>query len=397
MSVSKPNQCSFPMSGVVKLLLVSCCAVLIASCSNTKKVQKSSKHINNETKFSSKEYGVEGSPRVTTTKRVKKGGGRYHVGKPYTIRGRKYYPKEDPNYVKTGMASWYGPNFHGRLTANGEIYDQYSLSAAHPTMPLPSYAKVTNLENGSSVLVRVNDRGPFAHSRIIDLSSRAAELLGYQNKGVAKVRVEYAGRARMDGLDEQMLMASYDPAGRGPAGIINKLGSQILLAGNSAQSLERKTLAQAELRQSPRTYSFVPIPQARPTTYHGIPLEISTTVAIAPTSLVTGYMDQSWINSRIDQAFSFVDGTNQQGAESAAMAPPVQGMDDLVQLKMGPFESFEKLLKAEELLQDDGILQRVSSTNSDFQELLIIAGREDAQQILEKTSRAGITVYSTVN
>lgn len=172
--------------------------------------EKATKHINNVTKFSSKEFGVKGSPRVSTGKKVRKGGGRYQVGKPYTIRGKKYYPKENKKLNQVGMASWYGPNFHGRLTANGEVYDQYSLSAAHPTMPLPSYAKVTNLSNGRSVIVRVNDRGPYAHGRVIDLSAKAAELLDYADKGVTKVRVQYHSKARMDGLDHNFLLASYN-------------------------------------------------------------------------------------------------------------------------------------------------------------------------------------------
>lgn len=171
-------------------------------------------HINNKTKFSEKVFGVAASPRLTNTKKVRKGGGRSVVGKPYKIRGKWYYPKEDKNYNKVGRASWYGPNFHGRLTANGEIYDQYHLSAAHPTFPLPSYARVTNLKNGNSVIVRVNDRGPYAHKRIIDLSSRAADLLDYKKEGTAKVRVQYIGRARMDGRDMRYLMASYRGKGK---------------------------------------------------------------------------------------------------------------------------------------------------------------------------------------
>lgn len=166
-------------------------------------------HINKKTKFSVAAYGVAASPRITTSKRVRKGGGRRQVGKPYKVKGRWYVPKEQPGYNKTGMASWYGPNFHGRLTANGEIYDQYALSAAHPTFPLPSYAHVTNLKNGHSVIVRVNDRGPFHRHRIIDLSARAAKLLDYQRSGVASVRVRYVGPAPLHGRDGSYLEASY--------------------------------------------------------------------------------------------------------------------------------------------------------------------------------------------
>ena len=116
--------------------------------------------------------------------------GHYKVGSPYTIKGRRYYPNVDYNYNKTGVASWYGPGFHGKATANGERFDQNELTAAHKTLPLPSIVRVTNLENGKSLIVRVNDRGPYAHSRIIDMSKRSAELLGFRKQGVAKVRVQ---------------------------------------------------------------------------------------------------------------------------------------------------------------------------------------------------------------
>jgi rare lipoprotein A len=116
--------------------------------------------------------------------------GIYKVGNPYKINGVWYYPRLDYEYLETGIASWYGPNFHGRRTANGEAFDQNIVSAAHRTLPLPSLVRVTNLENGRSIQVRVNDRGPFAHGRIIDLSRQGAQLLGFHRKGTAKVRVE---------------------------------------------------------------------------------------------------------------------------------------------------------------------------------------------------------------
>lgn len=109
--------------------------------------------------------------------------------RPYTIRGVRYFPKDDPDYDETGLASWYGEPFHGRATATGEIFDKNRVSAAHKTLPLPSTVEVTNLENGRVMTIRVNDRGPFVHGRIIDLSQRAAQLLGMEKKGVARVRV----------------------------------------------------------------------------------------------------------------------------------------------------------------------------------------------------------------
>lgn len=116
--------------------------------------------------------------------------GYYKVGKPYKIRGRWYHPKEDFNYNKVGVASWYGPNFHGKRTANGEVFNKHDMTAAHKTLPLPSMVRVTNLVNGRSVKLRVNDRGPFAQDRIIDVSYAAAKKLGFVENGVAKVRVE---------------------------------------------------------------------------------------------------------------------------------------------------------------------------------------------------------------
>ena len=111
------------------------------------------------------------------------------VGKPYSISGRMYYPEYDPSYDETGIASWYGPGFHGNSTANGEKFNTHDLTAAHPTLPMPSLVRVTNLENGKTLVVRINDRGPFARGRIIDLSKASAQRLGI--KGLAKVRVQY--------------------------------------------------------------------------------------------------------------------------------------------------------------------------------------------------------------
>ena len=194
------------------------CAVALSGCfgsGSVSNVLPTGKHINNKTKFSQAKYGVAASPRVTTSKKVRKGGGRAQVGRPYKIKGKWYTPKEEPGYNKTGNASWYGPNFHGRLTANGEVYDQFALSGAHPTFPLPSYARVTNVANGKSVIVRVNDRGPYHEGRIIDLSARASELLDYQKRGIARVNVQYIGRAPLHGLDHKYLSASYKT---GPVG-----------------------------------------------------------------------------------------------------------------------------------------------------------------------------------
>jgi len=148
---------------------------------------------------------------------VPKGGGSYRIGKPYIVNGRTYSPKENPSYRAEGTASWYGPDFHGRMTANGEVYDMHAISAAHPTMPLPSYARVTNLDNGRSVIVRVNDRGPYSRNRIVDVSIGAAKALNFYGRGLARVRVEYVGQAPIEGSDDTMLLATLREGSPAPA------------------------------------------------------------------------------------------------------------------------------------------------------------------------------------
>jgi rare lipoprotein A len=163
-------------------------------------------------------YGVSSSPRVVADgEPVPKGGGNYRVGKPYMVGGRTYVPEEDIHYRAEGTASWYGDDFHGRLTANGEVFDMHSISAAHPTLPMPSYVRVTNLANRRSLVVRVNDRGPYAGNRVIDLSVKAAQLLNFHQNGLAKVRVEYVGRAPLEGSDDRQLMATLREDGPAPA------------------------------------------------------------------------------------------------------------------------------------------------------------------------------------
>jgi rare lipoprotein A len=137
----------------------------------------------------------------------------YKIGQPYQVAGVWYYPKVDYGYDETGIASWYGPDFHGKPTASGEIYDQNGLTAAHKTLPLPTIVQVTNLENGRSLKLRINDRGPFVNGRIIDVSRRAAQLLGFHQNGTARVRVQVLA-------DESMALAAALTGGSGvPAGL----------------------------------------------------------------------------------------------------------------------------------------------------------------------------------
>lgn len=321
--------------GVVFKLLLAISVAGLASCASPKKKKRSAPkiaHINTKTKFSSSAYGVKGSPRVTTSRKVKKGGGRYQVGKPYKIRGKWYKPKHEPGYNRVGMASWYGPNFHGRLTANGEVYDQYSLSAAHPTLPLPSYAKVTNLSNGSSVIVRINDRGPFSSKRIIDLSAQASKMLGYQKKGLTKVRVRYIGKARMDGLDARYLMASYKPAKgqRRPSGLptyapgATRPGTLLASATMPGLSGQKRPVIKQPVQAafvSPErsiqpiyTAAFVPVPLLRPTPLNaGYSMDLVSNNAVYISTLeplgfvITSRTENKRFNLRIARAFDAIE------------------------------------------------------------------------------------------
>jgi rare lipoprotein A len=201
--------------GAARGLAAVAACVLLANCSSSGLLS----HVDPK-------YGVSSSPRVVALgDPVPKGGGTYRVGKPYTVAGQVYVPEEDVNYRQEGLASWYGDDFHGRLTANGEIFDMSSLSAAHPTLPMPCYARVTNLSNGKSLIVRVNDRGPYHGNRVMDVSSRAAELLEFKNNGVARVRVEYVGRAPLEGSDDRQLMATLRTGVPAPAPSLVRVAS----------------------------------------------------------------------------------------------------------------------------------------------------------------------------
>lgn len=197
-------------------------------------------------------YGVASSPRVVDVgDSVPKGGGTYRIGKPYQVAGRTYVPEEDRNYRAEGMASWYGSDFHGRRTANGEVYDMEGLSAAHPTLPLPSYIRVTNLRNHRSVILRVNDRGPYHGNRVVDVSKRAAHVLGFHGHGVARVRVEYIGPASLDGSDDHLLAATLREGEPAPSPSMVRVASS------------RPFVPQPDSRTSP-VVGAVPLPSDRP-------------------------------------------------------------------------------------------------------------------------------------
>jgi rare lipoprotein A len=171
-------------------MIVSALVASLCACS----VPKASRSPLDETQTLSPRVIRVGDP-------VPKGGGVFKLGEPYLAGGKWYTPVNDTSYDQVGLASWYGDFFHGRKTANGEVYDMNALTAAHPTLPLPTYATVTNLNNNRTVVVRINDRGPYHDGRIIDLSHKAAELLGFYGRGTASVRVQYFAPAPLSGDD----------------------------------------------------------------------------------------------------------------------------------------------------------------------------------------------------
>ena len=214
--------------------------------------------IDSETK-----YGVKASPRVVAEgDPVPKGGGRDMVGKPYVVAGRTYVPSATA-YKKEGWASWYGTAFHGRLTANGEVFDRASVAAAHPTMPLPSYVRVTNTVNKRSMIVRVNDRGPYEGDRVLDVSERVAEALDFRRRGTARVRIEYVGRASLRGSDDEKLLATLTTNGSpAPFG-----GRRTMLADLREEPAPRPAVPVAvdpDAAPRPRTIVVAATPLARP-------------------------------------------------------------------------------------------------------------------------------------
>ncbi len=199
--------------------------------------------------------------------------GRYKVGKPYQIAGLWYYPKVDYNYSETGIASWYGPGFDGKQTANGEVFNRHRLTAAHRTLPLPSMVRVTNLENGRSIKLRVNDRGPFAKSRIIDVSEKAASLLGFQSQGTAKVKVEIlAGESRR--LANVAELGASDAVEIAPAVPLEPVAVLTLGGDGSTQPVFQQPSPQAvQAARLPRT-SPPPQPTGKVTQYPVTPSSI---------------------------------------------------------------------------------------------------------------------------
>jgi rare lipoprotein A len=252
--------------------------------------------------------------------------GVYKIGNPYQIAGTWYYPHEQPDYDETGVASWYGPTFYGKHTADGEVFDADALTAAHRTLPMPVNVRVTNLENGKSLVVRVNDRGPFAKSRIIDLSEHAAKLLGYYNQGTARVRVTYLGRADLPNGEPQ----SPETPARIATALPPVPAAQVAVTGLSAIP-DAPVAPPTPLKQMPLPAPSTPTPNPAANT------EPTGVVTEVPVPAVTHLYVQAGAFSSYDNA------RRMQGRLAGAGALSISSIDRngqrLYRVRMGPFDA----------------------------------------------------------
>lgn len=262
-------------------------------------------------------------------------GGVYKIGNPYQIDNVWYYPAVDYNYQETGIASWYGDEFHGKATANGDTFDMNSVTAAHRTLPLPSIVEVANLENGRTIQVRVNDRGPFARGRIIDLSRRSAQLLGFERQGTAKVRVRILAEP-----SQQIAMQMGKPDNSG------------LVETNGVRGAPRASVASAAIPGTP--------PAPRPSAPKGssaLGATVPASLAI-PSNTVT--MQQVRPTSIYVQAGAFAEYNNANRARTklSGLAPAnisQTGIDrqPMFRVRLGPVTS---------VAEADRLLERVAAS-----------------------------------
>lgn len=369
-------------------------AVVLAGCATPPQPKSKSKR--SKEYFAESKYGVKASPRVAHAKGkpMPRGGGRDQVGKPYKVKGRWYYPKEDKNYTAVGRASWYGEAFHGRLTANGEVYDMTHLTAAHPTMPLPSYARVTNMNTGSSVVVRVNDRGPYEYNRVIDLSQKAAEMLDYRHHGTAKVKVEYVGRAPLDGNDDAFLLASYRS---GNGDMIGQPATGVMMAMNGSTPTSPKpyipvpqdspfSVNPAYGGQSdgeiPMLPANVPVPAQKPGSSFGVAnaAHVSGLAGYASDRVTAAAYAEEQTYGHILTASAISDAWKRRNAEEHGEY-----------IELGLFDTLDAVRKLEKALPVSAKVRRIKvpTETGEFYELTAVAEKGDNDTLLRAAWKAG--------
>lgn len=280
-----------------------CCGLLLAGCAETELIANTAKTM---------QEPVEPTPA-----------GRYKVGNPYQIAGQWYYPAEDYEYVETGIASWYGPGFHAKKTANGEVYNQNALTAAHRTLPLPSAVRVTNLENGRALVLRINDRGPFARGRIIDISHHGAQLLGFVKQGTAKVRVEILA----DDSQKLKLAALNGPQSGEP---------QVQIAAAPREAVSARALP-APAGSPPTPVSDVPLRSVSASRLSAPqPPALSDEVSVLPVS-PTGIYVQAGAFGKLENALRLRDRLYTIGQTQISRFPV--GEAEVFRVRIGPLDS----------------------------------------------------------
>lgn len=273
---------------VLKLSTVLAASLVLANCGTSK------------TGFLASKYGASASPKVVAEgERVPVGGGYSKVGKPYIIAGRVYQPSDPSHYSATGLASWYGDDFHGRMTANGEVFNTFSVSAAHPTLPLPSYIRVTNLNNGRSIVARVNDRGPFHSNRLLDVSERVAEALSFRNAGTTNVKIDYLGKAPQEGSDDARLIATLTTDGT-PAVLRGDASATLMTASAEPAKLplgDTVDEVASEVAEEPvietKAPAVAPVALAQPSVVPALPKTAAVAVPLPPSRTLARSMATS--------------------------------------------------------------------------------------------------------
>ncbi|HEY5795126.1 MAG TPA: septal ring lytic transglycosylase RlpA family protein [Bosea sp. (in: a-proteobacteria)] len=269
-----------------RLGCVALAGLFLANCANDQVARRKSKEIG---AFPSSKYGPASQRVVAEGEEVPKGGGRQLVGKTYSVAGKRYTPYDKPvGYTAVGTASWYGEAFHGRRTANGEVYDRHGISAAHPTMPLPAYARVTNTLNHRSIIVRVNDRGPYHGGRVMDVSQKTAEALAFRHLGTARIKLEYLGQASLGGSDDKLLLATLRTDGQ-PAAI----------PGTSARTMVASSSAVAPSRSQSADLADTPAPVEEPISSRPVAQTYST-ASTSTTSTARAYAPQGYSTASVE-------------------------------------------------------------------------------------------------
>ncbi|MFT3726791.1 MAG: septal ring lytic transglycosylase RlpA family protein [Terricaulis sp.] len=283
----------------------------------------------------SQPVGGQGRPSWLETERV---------GQPYQANGRWYVPTPEPGYSVNGVASWYGPNFHGQRGANGEVYDQEAMTAAHPTLPLNSLVQVTNLANGREVIVRVTDRGPFVGDRVIDLSHAAAQVLGYDSTGTARVNVRYLGPAPRRVNADGSLAPREAPA-------------QTMPAPETVAYPEQGAPAPAAAQNAEGPVALAPPPVEPQATLQ--PIADRAELAGAPAAASAGaYFVQVGAFSDVDNAHRVRDAVASAGNVVLDTRRNASGME-LFRVRLGPWQSREEAESARQSLASMGYAQSV--------------------------------------